>query len=193
MKVLLAEDDAITSTMIENLLGKWGYEVVSVTNGDDAWKILSHPGHPRIAVLDWVMPGLDGITLCRKIRMEMECVVYSILLTGKSGKNEITEGLDAGADDYITKPFDYNELRARLSVGRRFVELQESLERHISQLSDALAHIKTLQGMIPICMYCHKIRREDKLWEKLETYISKHSDAQFSHGICPECEKKYFP
>lgn len=191
MKILLADDDVITASLIESLLRKEGYDVISVTNGNEAWDIMSKSDAPRIAILDWIMPGIDGLEVCKKIRMKLMSKVFIILLTGRSDKSDVTAGLDAGADDYITKPFDYNELRARVAVGKRFVELQESLERNINQLSEALSHIKTLQGLLPICMYCHKIRKDDKVWEQLEIYITEHSDAHFSHGICPDCLKKF--
>ena len=116
--------------------------------------------------------------------------VYIILLTGLGGRQNIIQGLQAGADDYITKPFDREELRARLEVGRRIVELQLSLAERVQQLEDALARVKQLQGLVPICSYCKKIRNDRNYWQRLESYLSDHSEAQFSHGICPECYEK---
>ncbi len=118
---------------------------------------------------------------------------YVIILTGRDTTEDIVEGLDAGADDYITKPFDENELRARLNVAVRMVRTQTSLTDNILELKEALEHVKTLQGIIPICMHCHKIRNDKQAWDKLETYISKHSDAQSSHSICPDCLEEHYP
>ena len=116
--------------------------------------------------------------------------VYIILLTALGGRQNIIQGLQAGADDYITKPFDREELRARLEVGRRIVELQRSLAERVQQLEDALARVKQLQGLVPICSYCKKIRNDQNFWQQVDTYVSEHSEAQFSHGICPECYEK---
>ena len=172
---------------------KWGHEVLTAVNGVEAWNILKEKDSPSIAILDWMMPEMDGIEVCRRVRdLERTNPAYLILLTGRDSKADISSGLDAGAFDYITKPFDVNELRARLGVAERMVALQENLNRNILDLQDALAHVKTLQGVLPICMHCHKIRTDDKAWERLESYIEVHSDAKFSHGLCPECLEKYY-
>ncbi len=116
---------------------------------------------------------------------------YVILLTALGGRQNVIQGLHAGADDYITKPFDREELRARLEVGRRIVELQRSLAERVRQLEVALARVKQLQGLVPICSYCKKIRNDRNYWQQLESYLSDHSEAQFSHGICPECYERF--
>jgi len=111
----------------------------------------------------------------------------------KDRKEDIVSGLDAGANDYVIKPFEQEELRARLRVGERVVELQSALNDRVKELQKALSHIKTLQGILPICMHCHKIRDDQDVWQRLEKYIAEHSGVQFSHGLCPECRKKYYP
>jgi len=98
-----------------------------------------------------------------------------------------------GADDYITKPFDKNELKSRLNVAKRMINVQNELATKVNELQEALNHVKLLQGIIPICMYCHKIRNDNNAWDQLEMYISNHSDAEFSHSICPQCLEKRFP
>jgi len=128
MKVLVADDNAISRRMLEAFLTKWGYEVVVVSRGDEAWEILQSDDAPPLAVLDWVMPGRDGLSVCRGVRQRKDrAYVYVLLLTARGRKEDVLEGLEAGADDYVTKPFDPYELRARLRTGRRIVELQEQL------------------------------------------------------------------
>jgi len=128
MKVLIAEDDAISRRMLEAFLVKWGYEVVVTTQGEEAWRVLQANDAPQIAILDWMMPGKDGVELCRCVRQRTgRAYTYLILLTARGHKQDIVEGIEAGADDYVTKPFDPFELRARLRAGRRIIELQEQL------------------------------------------------------------------
>ena len=128
MRVLIAEDDRISRRLIEKTLEKWGYTVVSCTDGNEAWETLQQQNAPRLVILDWMMPGIDGIEVCRRIRqMHDEVYRYLILLTAKSGKEDLIEGLNAGADDYLTKPFNSQELQVRLRAGRRIVELQSAL------------------------------------------------------------------
>lgn len=128
IKILIADDDPVSRLILQTALTKWGYQVLAVCNGDEAWEILEQPGSPQLAILDWMMPGLDGVQLCLTLRKrEAEPYVYVILLTAKSDKKEIAQGLEAGADDYLTKPFDQSELKARLRTGQRIVTLQSEL------------------------------------------------------------------
>ncbi len=194
MKVLIAEDDPISLEILETLLEKWGYEVISASNGRDALETLEAPDAPRLAILDWMMPEVDGIEVCRRLReREGDVPVHIILLTALDRKENIVTGLDAGANDYLTKPFDGNELKARIQVGERVLGLQSELAEKVVQLQEALAHIKTLQGVLPICMHCHRIRNDEESWDRIERYIEMHSEAHFSHGICPECLEKFYP
>ena len=128
MKILIAEDDSISRRMLEAFLVKWGYEVVVATQGEEAWTILQGNDTPKLAILDWMMPGKDGIELCRGVRQRKNRpYIYILLLTARGQKADVVQGLEAGADDYVTKPFDPFELRARVRAGRRIVELQEQL------------------------------------------------------------------
>jgi response regulator RpfG family c-di-GMP phosphodiesterase len=112
---------------------------------------------------------------------------YIILVTARGGLENVVRGLEAGADDYITKPFDPRELRARLHVGVRIVQLQKALTERFQELEDASKRVKQLQGLFPICSYCKKIRNDRNYWEQVDAYIASHSEAKFSHGVCPDC------
>lgn len=188
MEILIAEDDAVSRTILEAYLRRWGYEVQVAKNGTEAFEILNRNNRPALAILDWMMPGMDGIELCRKVRAShMSQPIHIILLTARTSKADIVEGFGAGADDFMAKPFDREELRARVQVGARIVELERKLAERVQELTEALQQVKRLQGLLPICSYCKKVRNDGNYWEQVESYISKHSEAQFSHGICPDC------
>jgi phosphoserine phosphatase RsbU/P len=194
MKMLIAEDDRTTRLMLEGMLRKWGLEVEAAGDGQTALAMLTAPAAPRLALLDWTMPGLDGIEVLQRLRQSIAGGrAYVILLTGRDRREDVVAGLNAGANDYIVKPFDPSELEARVRVGARVVGLQDELANRVVELEAALSHIKTLQGILPICMYCHKIRTDDASWERLEGYIQEHSDAHFSHSLCPECLEQHYP
>jgi diguanylate cyclase (GGDEF)-like protein len=141
MKILVAEDDPACRFLLEQDLLSWGYEVVAAADGDQAWRILTDSHAPRLALLDWRMPGLDGPTLCRKIREELkEPYTYVILLTGQHRNQDLVAGMEAGADDYITKPFRHGELKVRLRAGRRIIELQNELLAARENLREKASH-----------------------------------------------------
>lgn len=128
MRVLVAEDDPITRKLLQAHLTKWGHEVVACSDGKEAWDALNADNSPKLAILDWMMPGMDGVTICREIRtQERQSYIYVILLTAKTKKEDVIEGLEAGADDYIAKPFDAHELKVRVRAGSRIIRLQEDL------------------------------------------------------------------
>lgn len=188
MKVLIAEDDAISRRVLEATLTKFGYEVVVAVDGTEACALLERADAPRLAILDWMMPGIDGVELCRRLRMIPSATPpYLILLTAKSAKEDVVIGLDAGANDYLTKPFDRAELRARVQVGAQVLELRSKLAERVHELEEALTQVKQLQGLLPICSYCKKIRDEQNYWQRVDSYLSQHTDVMFSHGICPDC------
>jgi sigma-B regulation protein RsbU (phosphoserine phosphatase) len=149
------------------------------------------PAAPRLAILDWMMPELQGPEVVRRIRSrETSDPPYLIILTTRRDKSDLVAGLNGGANDYLSKPFDLGELQARVEVGQRMLELQTQLAEQVAELRSALEHIKTLEGILPICSYCRKVRDDAGYWRQLEAYIAQHSDARFSHGICPECLEK---
>ena len=188
MRILIAEDDAVIRAILEAGLASWGHEVVTCADGTRAWEALQGEEGPRLTLLDWMMPGMDGPQICRKLRQTPGTeAVYVILLTGRDRREDIVAGLEAGANDYVTKPFDHDELRARLRVGVRMVELQKLLADRVRDLEVAMANVKQLRGLLPICSYCKKVRDDNNYWQQVEAYVGRHSEAEFSHSICPDC------
>ena len=176
MKILIADDDATSRLVLEATLRKLGHEVVVTENGRQAWEAFRQEYFP-VLISDWLMPRLDGLMLCRTIRETMHSnYTYIILLTMLGGKTNYLEAMEAGADDFITKPFDEEQLAARLHVAERILGLRQ--------------HVKQLEGLLSICAYCKKIQ-EQGAWYELESYISQHSEAKFSHTYCPECYDKF--
>ncbi len=187
-RVLIAEDDPVSCRVLERTLRGWGHEVVVTRTGAEAWEALQDDAAPRLAVLDWMMPGLEGPEVCRRVRaLARPIPTYLILLTARGDTDDVVAGLDSGADDYVTKPFDRNELRSRVRVGERVLALQQGLAERIEQLEEALGQVKELSGLLPICCYCKAVRDDHNYWHRVETYITAHSSAKFTHGICPGC------
>ncbi|HEX8745704.1 MAG TPA: response regulator transcription factor [Pyrinomonadaceae bacterium] len=192
MKLLIAEDEPDSRHLLEIMVERWGYEAQPVQDGVEAWEALQRDDSPPIALLDIMMPGMDGLEVCRRAKQRASTrPFYVIMLTAKTLPKEVVTGLEAGADDYLTKPFDSSELRARIRVGARIIELQQSLAMRVAELEEALSRVKQLQGLLPICSYCKKIRDDRNYWEQVESYIARHSEAQFSHGICPDCYAQF--
>jgi CheY-like chemotaxis protein len=191
MKVLIAEDDPVSRRLLEVRLSKWGFEVVAAKDGVEAWELLQQPEAPQLLVIDWMMPNLSGLELCQRIRATPGTKGFHfIMLTSKNTRADILAGLNAGADDYVVKPFDVEELRARVKVGERIVELRQSLAERVQELEAMVQQVKTLQGLLPICVYCKKIRNDKSYWQQVESYLMERSDVRFSHGICPDCYEK---
>ncbi len=193
MDVLAVDDDNFSRDLLKVLISKAGHNVVSAENGTEAIRILSG-GCIKIAIVDWILPDISGIDVCRRIRrIDFNIPPYIIIATASmSRKDDIIESLRAGANDYVEKPFNSEEMAARLKVAEKFISLQLDLQDRISELEKALEEISTLRGILPICMQCGKIRTDRKSWEKMEEYLSKHTNVKFSHGLCPECiEQKY--
>ena len=194
MRILIVDDDLSTRSTLASILIKCGHDVEMVSSGEEAWTVISQPDAPRLILLDWLMPGMNGLDLLKRIRsMDGDNPFYIIMLTVKDNKEDIVEGLDCGTDDYITKPFYPEELRARINAGQRIIEMQSRLMSQANDLRNSLDHIKTLQGILPICSFCKKVRNDKNYWHQLEDYISTHTEAMVTHSICPECMKIHYP
>jgi phosphoserine phosphatase RsbU/P len=188
MQILIAEDEPVSRRLLQKTLEQWGYDVVICEDGTSAWNALQAPDAPNIAVLDWMMPGMDGPEICRGVRESgAQRQPYLMLLTSRTRMQDVVAGLKAGADDYLTKPVDREELEARLSVATRVVQLQQRLADRVVELEEAISRVRQLQGLLPICAYCKRIRDDQNYWSQVESYIAEHLDVRFSHGICPSC------
>ncbi|MGH7353974.1 MAG: response regulator [Candidatus Rokuibacteriota bacterium] len=192
MRVLVVDDDAMIRRLLESTLTRWKYEVVIATDGEKAWEILKQDDAPSLALMDWTMPRMDGLELCKRVRtLRRSPRPYLIFLTAKGRIEDIVTGLEAGADDYMIKPFEREELRARIHAGLRVIELERSLADRVVELEEALHKVKLLQGLIPICAWCKKVRDDRNYWQQVEQYVTEHSEARFTHSICPDCRAKY--
>lgn len=176
-RILVAEDDPVSSTILRTVLEKFGYETVITRDGNEAWNEFNKEP-VRLIVSDWMMPGMDGLALCEKLRARSQTLyTYFILLTANHTSAEnYALATAAGVDDFLTKPLDREAIRMRLSVAERILKYT--------------AEIRQLQEMIPICVYCRKVRDEHDYWELVESYIQKQTGSRFSHGACPECYEK---
>ena len=173
MKILIADDESVSRLRVRRFLLKLGHEVVEACDSKQAWEQFQRQQIPLL-IVDWMMPNVDGLELCRMVRMEHRMrYTYIIMLTALGGKGSFLEGIRAGADDFITKPFDTEELQARLGVAERILNLQ--------------AEVKQLQGLLPICTYCKRINDDENGWVQIESYVAKRTDASFTHGICADC------
>ena len=174
MKILIAEDDPIAEKVLRLTLQHFSHEVVTSRNGAEAWEIFDREP-VRVIVSDWMMPGLDGLELCNRVRGRAQTpYTYFILLTAAhTGPDDYNQAMDAGVDDFMTKPLDREIIRTRLHVAQRIL-------RYTTEIS-------LLRDIIPICSYCHKVRSDGDYWERVETYIRDRTGSRFSHGVCPEC------
>lgn len=191
MKTLIAEDEEIQRIALDGMLRKWGHSTVLVDDGEAAWREISAGRGIDLVVVDWGMPGMDGPELCRRIRSSASARgLYVILLTARDGTHDLVAGLEAGADDFVRKPFDAAELRARIGVAARQITLQNELAQRIRELEDARAREHRLLDMIPICSYCRKVRDDRQFWGRVEDFVGSQLGGKFSHGVCPSCYEK---
>jgi len=177
LRVLVAEDDVLSRLILVRMLKQMGHDIVVTEDGEEAWEAFNTQ-RPEVVITDWMMPGLNGIELCKRIRSHrQDKYVYIIMLTALTGKENYLAGMNAGADDFLSKPVDINELSACLRVAERILALQ--------------LEVRQLEGLLPICMYCKSIRDEDNTWQTIENYVMHRTEATFSHGCCPTCYEKH--
>lgn len=176
--ILIVDDNLQNLQYLGNLMVENGYEPAVAKNGAQALDFLQQE-KPELILLDIMMPGIDGFEVCKKLKSENSTKnIPVIFLTAKTETEDLVKGFTVGAVDYVTKPFNSAELLARIKT-------------HL-ELKWAREEIKTLRGIIPICAKCKKIRDDEGLWKQIEVYIEKHSEALFSHGLCPECMERMY-
>jgi DNA-binding response OmpR family regulator len=174
MRILIAEDDPVSVKILQFTLQHWGHEVITTNDGAAAWEAFERDP-VRVIISDWMMPGLDGLELCQKVRTRPKTeYAFFILLTAiNTGRDNLRKAMDAGIDDFLTKPLDREAVFMRLRVAERILGYT--------------TEIKMLKELIPICMYCKRVRDDSDYWQQVETYIHQQTGSQFSHGICPDC------
>lgn len=177
MRVLAVEDDPVSRRVLTAMLQALGHEPIPAEDGESAWqRFRADP--VDVVITDWMMPGMDGLELTQRIRgRPRDRYTWVLLLTALRGRERYLDGMQAGADDFMSKPVDREELHARLRVAERLLGLQRQ--------------VKQLEGLLPICTYCKKIRDEGEQWSQVEEYVSRRTEAQFSHGICPDCYERH--
>jgi len=197
--ILIVDDEPINIRILSAALQS-EYDVTPAYNGFDAIRLMKEL-HPDLIILDVMMPNLNGFEVCSIIKSDQDFAeIPVIFLTAMDSAEAETQGLELGGIDYLTKPVNSDLLRLRV---RNHIQLKERndlvreqrdlLARQKEELEEALGRIKRLEGIIPICMHCKSIRHDDSSWQQLEKYISAHTDALFSHGVCPTCLEKHYP
>lgn len=177
MKILIAEDDSASLKILRLTLQGFGHEVIAAEDGAKAWEVLLREPVTLI-VSDWMMPGLDGLELCRKIRARRKKdYVYFILLTAVTGRESYLKAMEAGVDDFLNKPLRHEELLTRLRVAERILKY--------------ITEVRELRRILPICSFCKKVRDDKDYWHQIETYIREHTSTDFSHSICPKCYEEH--
>lgn len=173
MKILIAEDDPASRLVLSAVLSRLGHEVTAVNDGREALERMKEESF-RVLVSDWMMPHIDGLELTQRIRSEESApYVYIILLTALGDRASFLKGMEAGADDFMTKPLDVESLTVRLRVAERIISLTQV--------------VRQLEGLLPVCSYCRRIREDDDSWLEIEDYLVRHAHASFSHSVCPDC------
>jgi len=175
MNILIAEDDMISRNLLKTTLRQFGHAVKAFSNGADAWRAFDANPY-RVIVSDWLMPEMDGLDLCRKVRQRASTeYTYFILLTAnvQQGNETYIEAMNAGIDDFMAKPLDRDLIWMRLKVAERIL-------RYTTEISN-------LESMLPICSYCKNVRDDNNYWQQVETYLNNRTGATFSHSVCPKC------
>ena len=190
--ILLVDDVPKNIQVLGSILENEECQIAITTDGKQALELIADV-LPDLILLDIMMPGMDGYEVCKKIKSDPKTQnIPVIFLTALTETKDIVKGFQVGAVDYVTKPFQSTELLARVRTHLDLKKARDTQQKFISDLQDALSEIKTLRGILPICAKCKKIRDDQGYWKRIEEYIQNHTDAMFSHGICPKCEEELY-
>lgn len=196
----MVDDNLNNLKVLLSLLKDSGFTLIVAQNGEEALKRISHPV-PDLILLDVLMPGMDGFEICRRLKAnETTREIPIIFMTALADVESKLKGFEMGGVDYVTKPVEYQEVMARLNAHLTIRRLQQDLAQKNTELQaknealqQALDQVKLLSGLLPICSNCKKIRNDEGNWQEMTVYIRDHSEADFSHGICPDCMRKLYP
>lgn len=192
-RILIVDDTPANLDILFRYLSRQGFKVLVARDGESAINQARY-SQPELILLDVMMPGIDGFETCRRLQEDQETAeIPVIFMTALSEVKDKLRGFEAGGVDYVTKPLEHLEVLARINTHLTISRLQKELKRKNQALQDALDKVKVLSGLIPICANCHKIRDDQGFWHRVETYIREHSDATFTHGICPDCTRSLYP
>ncbi len=190
--ILIVDDVPENLRLLNQILTDAGYRVLLTKKGSEALAIAKN-AEPDLILLDIMMPGIDGFEVCKRLKEDSATAeIPVIFLTALSESDDIVRGFQLGAVDYVTKPFNTVEVLARVRTHLRLREEEQKREKLIGELQEALAKVKVLSGLLPICSVCKKVRDDEGYWQQVESYISDHSEAKFSHSFCPECLKEWY-
>jgi DNA-binding response OmpR family regulator len=194
IKILIVEDDPDLLFATARIVRSAGYKVLTASTASQCLESVKN-SQPDLILLDVILPDANGQVLCGQLKADSALEnIFVVLISGsKTDSSEQAEGLDSGADGYIARPITNRELLARVNAMVRILRAERERDRLIVQLKETLARVKKLSGLLPICAGCKKIRDDKGYWNQIELYLKEHSDAIMSHGICPECAKKYYP
>jgi DNA-binding response OmpR family regulator len=192
-RILVVDDEEMLLLYLSKRLKKHNYDVVTCLSGEEALEKVKAFDFD-VVILDVILPGIDGYEVCRRLKSDQKTSgIMALMLSVKKTVEERLKGYEVEADDYITKPYDLEELLAKIRILLRLKNALDERDRFINKLQKALSKVKTLSGLLPICSSCKKIRDDRGYWKQIEDYIREHSPANFSHSICPKCAKRLYP
>lgn len=184
-RILVVDDDQINRSVIKEILHE-EYEIIAAESGEIALKIVAGPNPPDLILLDILMPDMDGYKVCTRIKADEKTAhIPIIFVTAVSEAMDAAKAFDLGAVDYVTKPFNPVTVKARVNT---HIKLSTTMQ----ELENALKEVKRLNGLLPICASCKKIRDDKGYWKQVENYLEEYSDAKFSHGMCPDCSENLY-
>lgn len=191
--IVIVDDDKNNIELLKEILSDFDYRVITAVDGKDAIKKIRKE-MPDLILLDIIMPEMDGITACKQIKKDKKLKHIPIIFLSSINQTEsIVQGFKIGAIDYITKPFKSEELVVRINTHLELKGSRDKIESLVKELQEKILHIKQLRGLLPICANCKNIRDSKGYWQKVEKYISKYSEADFTHTLCPDCVKELYP